>query len=276
MASVGTEPYGAGDGTSAVAFPIVAGYMSSVAGMGTVLADVGGAQKISVIHVDVPSALAAVGIIEKALESRGLELQNAVAVPIGKADVSAETATALEGSDGIALLTDPATANKVIEAMVQQGKIVPVGGAGGQFSRKDLEALGDSGEGLLLASWFASDDVDAPGVKEFLRVMDTYASTDLSDDLAKSGYTAMLLLDTAVAALDTIDRASLLAELTAMDSFDTGGLTPIIDFTAAGPLELDGTALPRFVNPTVMYGKVTGAKVKAVDGTFVNPFEAKG
>ena len=87
--------------------------------------------------------------------------------------MSAETAAALEGSDGLALLTDPATANKVIEAMVQQGDIVPVGGAGGQFSRKDLAALGDAARALLLASWFATDDVDAPGVKEFLRVMDS-------------------------------------------------------------------------------------------------------
>ena len=229
---------------------------------------------ISVIHVDVPSALASVGIIEKALESRGLELNNVIPVPIGKADVSAETAAALEGSDGIALLTDPATANKVIEAMVAQGEVVPVGGAGGQFSSKDLTALGEAGDNLLLASWFASDDVDAPGVTEFLRVMGTYASVDMSDDLAKSGYTAMLLLDTAVGALDTIDRASLLAELSGMTAFDTGGLTPVIDFTAEGSLELDGVALPRFSNPTVMYGRVSGSKVQAVDGSFVSPFEA--
>jgi ABC-type branched-subunit amino acid transport system substrate-binding protein len=74
MASVGTEPYGYADGTSPIAFPITAGFLSSVAGMGTVLADVAGSTKISVIHVDVPSAQASVGTIETALAPRGLDL----------------------------------------------------------------------------------------------------------------------------------------------------------------------------------------------------------
>ena len=274
MASVGTEPYGLADGTSSISFPITAGYLSSVAGMGTVLADVGGATQISVIHVDVPSAQASVETIRRALEPRGLELVNAIPVPIGKADVSAETAAALENSDGLALLTDPATASNVIEAMTQQGNVVPVGAAGGQFSAEALTGLGEAGNGMLLANWFASDDQDVPGVQEFLRIMETYDTVDHSDDLAKSGYTAMLLLDEAVRGLETIDRASILAKLTEMDAFDTGGLTPVIDFTTPGPLEIDGQALPRFVNPTVMYGRVEDAQVAAVDGTFIDPFVA--
>jgi ABC-type branched-subunit amino acid transport system substrate-binding protein len=274
MASVGTEPYGVADGTSPISFPITAGYLSSVAGMGTVLADVGGATQISVIHVDVPSAQASVDTIRRALEPRGLELVNAIPVPIGKADVSAETAAALENSDGLALLTDPATASGVIQAMTQQGNVVPVGAAGGQFSAEALAGLGEAADGMLLANWFASDDQDVPGVQEFLRIMETYDTLDHSDDLAKSGYTAMLLLDEAVRGLETIDRASILANLTEMDDFDTGGLTPTIDFTAPGPLEIEGEPLPRFVNPTVMYGRVADARVAAVDGTFVDPFVA--
>ncbi len=274
MASVGTEPYSPGDGTSPNAFPIIAGYLSSVAGMGTVLADVAGATQISVMYVDTPSAQASVDTITRALEPRGLELVNAIPVPIGKADVSSETAAALEGSDGLALLTDPATANNVITAMTQQGNVVPVGGAGGQFSAEALAGLGASGDGLLLANWFASDDVDVPGVADFLRVMETYDTIDHSDDLAKSGYTAMLLLDEAVRGLDTIDRASILANLSEMNAFDTGGLTPVIDFTTPGPLEVDGTALPRFVNPTVMYGEVANSAVTAIDAEFVDPFAA--
>lgn len=274
MASVGTEPYGLADGTSPVAFPIVTGYLSTVAGMGTVLADVAGAERISVIHVDVPSAQASVGTIRRALEARGLELVNAVPVPIGKADVSAETAAALEGSDGLALLTDPATANNVIAAMNQQGNIVPVGGSGGQFSAEALVGLGSSGDGLLLANLFASDDVDAPGVAEFRRVMETYDTMDHSDDLAKSGFTAMMLLDEAVRGLDDIDRASILANLNEMDAFDTGGLTPMIDFTTPGTMEVDGEVLPRFVNPAVMYGRVDDATIAAVDGSFIDPFAA--
>lgn len=274
IASVGTEPYGAADGTSPNAFPIIAGYISATAGMATVLADVGGATNISVIHVDVPSALASVDTVRQALESRGLELVNAIPVPIGKADVSAETAAALEGSDGIALLTDPATAINVIEAMNQQGSDAAVSGSGGQFSAEALAGLGDSGDGVLLSNWFASDDVDEPGVQEYLRVMETYDTVQNSDDMAKSGYTAMLLLDEAVRGLDTIDRASILERLQQMDAFDTGGLTPIIDFTSSGPIVLGSVDLPRFVNPYVMYGKIEGAKVQAVDGAFVNPLSA--
>ncbi|MEO5724827.1 MAG: ABC transporter substrate-binding protein [Ilumatobacteraceae bacterium] len=275
MASIGTEPYGENDGLSPNSFPTAAGYISTVAGMGTVLADVGGAKKISVIHVDVPSALASVEIIKTALKARGLELVHSIAIPIGKADVAAETAAALDGSDGIALLTDPATANKVIESMTQQGKIVPIGGSGGQFSADALAGLGSAGNGVLLANWYASDDVKAPGVTEYLRVMEKFSSLKNSDDLAKSGYTAMLLLNDAAKAVPTIDRKSLLDALRSMKSFDTGGLTPTIDFTSSGPIVLAGKALPRFVNPTVMYGKVVDGAVHAVDGKFINPLAPK-
>jgi hypothetical protein len=37
---------------------------------------------------------------------------------------------------------------------------------------------------------------------------------------------------------------------------------------------IDGQELPRFVNPTITYGKVEDARVTAVDGTFLNPFDA--
>jgi len=274
MASVGTEPYGLADGTSPISFPVSAGYLSSVAGMGTILADVAGATQISVVHADVPSAQASVGTIRRALEPRGLELVNTIAIPIGKADVSAETAAALENSDGLALLTDPATASNVIVAMNQQGNVVPIGASSGQFSAESLEALGEQGDGMLLANWFATDDQDVPGVKEFLRIMETYDTLDHSDDAAKSGYTAMLLLDQAAQGLETIDRAGLLANLQVMDSFDTGGLAPVIDFTQPGPLVVDGTDLPRFVNPMVTYGRVQDATLVTIDGTFIDPFEA--
>ena len=197
-------------------------------------------------------------------------------MPIGKADVSAETAAALEGSDGLALLTDPATANNVIEAMSQQGNVVPVGGAGGQFSAEGAGRARRVRQGLLLANWFASDDIDAPGVAEFLRIMETYDTMDHSDDLAKSGYTAMLLLDEAVAwARD--DRSGEHPRRADGDgAFDTGGLTPVIDFTRRDRSRSTAQALPRFVNPTVMYGRVADGTVTAVDGTFVDPFDAEG
>ncbi len=72
--------------------------------------------------------------------------------------------------------------------MVAQGDVVPVGAPAASSPSKDLAAaLGEAGDNLLLASWFATDDAGRPGVTEFLRIMDTYASTDPATTSPRAG-----------------------------------------------------------------------------------------
>jgi hypothetical protein len=55
--------------------------------------------------------------------------------------------------------------------------------------------------------------------------------------------------------------------------YDPQGLVPELDFTKENTTVFGG-ATPRIFNPSVMFAQVKKGKIKALDGTFVNPWEA--
>jgi ABC-type branched-subunit amino acid transport system substrate-binding protein len=262
MASVAPQPYSANDGQSQIAFPVNAGYLVSSAAMATELADVGKAKKISVIYVNVPAAVAAEQTVEDALKSRGLQVNNKVPIDIGTADVSPQTAQLLSnGTDGIALLTDPQTASKVVAAARTQGSQVAFATNIDAFTPEVLQSMGSQAEGLYVSGLFAFDDIQQPGVQEFVAALKQYGNPKDSDDFSKQAWVGMRMLDAAAKGLPTIDRKSILDSLTKMTTYSTGGLTPDIKFDASGTL-LNGT-VPRFTNTSVAYARVQGGKVQS-------------
>jgi branched-chain amino acid transport system substrate-binding protein len=275
LASVAPQPYSASDGVSKIAFPVNAGYLVSSAGMATELADVGNAKKISVIHVTVPAAVAAVKTVEDALASRGLKVNNTVPIDIGTADVAPQTAQLLSnGTDGVTLLTDPQTAAKVVAEARKQGSKVAFATNIDAFTPAVLASMGDSAEGLYVSGLFAFDDIDQPGVKAFTDALKKYGNGKDSDDFAKQAWVGLQMLDAAAKGLPTIDRKSILDSLTKTTKFSTGGLTPDIDYSVPGTL-LNNT-VPRFTNTSVAYAKVEGGVVKSIlPFQWYYPFEKK-
>jgi hypothetical protein len=55
--------------------------------------------------------------------------------------------------------------------------------------------------------------------------------------------------------------------------YDPQGMAPELDFTKENT-EIFAGQVPRIFNPSVMYARVKGGKIKTVDGTFVNPWVA--
>jgi len=243
--------------------------------MATELADVGNAKKISVIHVTVPAAVAAVQTVVDALASRGLTVNKTVPIDIGTADVAPQTAELLSGgTDGVTLLTDPQTAAKVVAEARKQGSKVAFATNIDAVTPAVLASMGDSAEGLYVSGLFAFDDIDQPGVKAFTDALKKYGNGKDSDDFAKQAWVGLQMLDSAAKGLATIDRKSILESLTKMTKFSTGGLTPDIDYTVPGTL-LKGT-VPRFTNTSVAYAKVEGGVVKSIlPFQWYYPFEKK-
>jgi ABC-type branched-subunit amino acid transport system substrate-binding protein len=169
------------------------------------------------------------------------------------------------------MATDGLSAQKMVRQSGQLGLDVPLVGSGGQsFTPEVLSDLGDAAEGMYVSLWYATDDTDAPGVRQYLDDLEAAGSLDLSDDLSKLGWVAFELLDQVATGLDTIDRTTVLDALNGTSAFDSGGLTPVLDFTTPGTL-LSG---PRFVNDTCVYAQVEDGAIVAISKGFVEPFAA--
>jgi branched-chain amino acid transport system substrate-binding protein len=187
--------------------------------------------------------------------------------------VSAEVTSVTDDADGLVTAMDGETAKRVIRTARQQGIDLAIAGSGAQqFTPDAIESLGDAADGLYLALWFATDEMPGAGVEEYVQAMEDADASDQSDDLAKNSWIAFGLLDEAAKGQQQIDRTSILNALGGISNFDTGGLSPILDFTKPGTF-LDG-AQPKVVNTTCVYSQIEDGEIVALDEKFIDPFDA--
>ncbi len=270
--NVGGTAFSQSDGLSPIVFPVMGGLVAATGCQSSILADKAGAEKISVAYADTPGAELGVVLADQTLQPRGLTVNNQAVVPLGKADISAEVTAIAEGSDGIVTASDGGTAKKIFRTARQLGLDVALAGSGAQqFTPEAIDSLGDAADGVYLALWFATDDTKAPGVKAYLTDMKKAGASAKSDDLAKNSWLALGLLDRAAEGQATIDRATLLGSLEGITDFDTGGLTPVLDFTTPG--SFFGGAQPRVVNDSCVYGRIKNGKIVSAGKGFVDPFQ---
>jgi len=137
-----------------------------------------------------------------------------------------------------------------------------------------IEALGDDANGIQVPSlvrWQKS-----VGGKQYIKEMKKYAKgeaiTDLASNYWLSTWTTIKLLGQIIDDGGTPDAASLLAAASALDGFDTQGMTPPITTTASPTLD-SPFPLERFYNPTVFMYQIKKGKMVETGKDFINPFE---
>ena len=232
------------------------GLIAATGCQATVLRDEAGIANFGVARNDVVGA-DQVGLLLTVL---GIPAASEVVTPIANTDYSAEIGALAADVDGIILAQDFTTAIRSLRAIEQLGIDVPIAASAAQgWTKENLAAAGPAAEGMYLALWYSPDDSGEPGVEQYLADLEAIDGLELTDDLAKMGWLAFELLDQAAADVETLDRTTMLEGLNAMSAFDTGGLTPVLDFTTPGGLF--GGAAPRFVNETCAYGQVSDGVV---------------
>lgn len=268
LASVGSTAFSVEDGSNPISFPVMGGLFAGTGCQATLLVDEDDASAIAVAYADTPGADQAVALVDAVLAPSGLSVENEVVTPVAQPDYSAELNAVTADADGLVLATDGATAQKIVQQLAQLGIDVPTVGSGAQgWTPSVLESLDGAADGLNVAAWFATDDMPGEGVQAYLDDLEAVDASDQSDDLAKLGWTSFELLDQTAAGLDEIDRETVLAGLQATSAFDSGGMTPVLDFTEDGTL----IAGPRFVNDSCVYAQVDGTEVVARSDGFVYP-----
>ena len=256
LANVGTTAFGQSDATSSVSFPTMGGLIAATGCQATVLRDEAGIANFGVARNDVVGA-DQVGLLLTVL---GIPAASEVVTPIANTDYSAEIGALAADVDGIILAQDFTTAIRSLRAIEQLGIDVPIAASAAQgWTKENLAAAGPAAEGMYLALWYSPDDSGEPGVEQYLADLEAIDGLELTDDLAKMGWLAFELLDQAATGVESLDRTTILEGLNAMSAFDTGGLTPVLDFTTPGGLF--GGAAPRFVNETCAYGQVSDGVV---------------
>jgi ABC-type branched-subunit amino acid transport system substrate-binding protein len=271
IANIGGTAFSLSDGTSPISFPVMGGLVAAVGCQATVLSDAAGAKKIAVAYGDTPGADLSVTLADQVLQTRDLGVTNKGVVPVAKADISAEVTAISDDADGLVTASDGETAKKIIRTARQLGLDVAIAGSGAQqFTPAAIKSLGDTVEGLYLSLWFATDDMPGAGVKQYLAGMKKAGAKNKSDDLAKNSWLALGLLDEAARGQTEIDRTTILDSVAKITAFDTGGLTPVLDFTTPGTF-FNG-AQPKVVNTSCVYARIKNNKVVALEKEFVDPF----
>jgi ABC-type branched-subunit amino acid transport system substrate-binding protein len=271
LASLAPVPVSPSDFINPISFPIESGAVTA-GGAAALAADELDATQIKAGLLDVAGAEQGALLADAVLSPRGLSLEETVTIPIDKPDLSAEAAQLSTDSDAIIPIVEPNTLARLVSALAQMGSDVPISAASPTAPDSTLRELGDDAEGMYIAAGLATNDMPGEWVTQSVEEIQAIDEDAATDDNAKNAWASLNVLAQLMDGAQTIDRASVLAALNAADDIDTHGLTPNIDFTEPGT-EFGG-AVPRLVNPTVVYARWEDGELTALTGKFVNPFDA--
>jgi branched-chain amino acid transport system substrate-binding protein len=268
--SIGTAIFGPADASNPVSFPIGSGVAGMFQALPQLLAEQG-AKRISYIIPDLGAVTSAVLLfIDQGLALSGAEKGETVLVPPDATDLAPYIATGTAGGvDGIVgyLIGDAQVT--LLQQLGAQGYDGLVATQGGLLTQQMLDSAGDAANGLLVAGLYTPyTSTKVPGIKQFRKEMKAYDPDLDPNDAALNAWMSMYVFEQVAETLPTIDRASLLAAMGAIDGLDTRGVTPPLTTTELSDVPL----LTRMFNPTVTFSSVRKGKVKALEPGFFDPF----
>ena len=246
IAGIGTVPLGFADFTEPRVFSATSGGLEFL-GIASFLHDELGARAIGMATIDDPTAQALPALVDGVLAPRGTQLAASVVIPIASADVSSNAA-ALGDTDGQALALTEDLALRYVRAARQQGftgplmlseTVVPASVLEESLSATDLEDV-------YAITWF---DKTSQGYADFLADMEQYQPDVEPGDLGANAWLSVNMFAEVVAGLGEISRSGVYEAMNALSGFDTGGMTPPLDYTVASTAL--GGAAPRLV-PSVL------------------------
>jgi ABC-type branched-subunit amino acid transport system substrate-binding protein len=273
MANVGEFSQGIEDLTSAISFPTTSGALGSVSGMATLVTDVLNSKKISAPYVDAGQGPQVVQLLEGVLQTRGGQVVTKVPVPDHAPDLSsAVKASTANNPGGIILVLSVDSALPFVQAAQSQGVTIPLVNSGAEIGLPDLVKIGAAANGTYITTSFPT--TGGAGNALFDQQMAKYAPSATKDDLAKNAWLGVRLFAAAAAKASALTRKGILDAMNALTSFDSGGLTPPLDYTK--PFAGFGGTFPRMFNHTVVYNKVQDGKEIPITGNFADPFTPPG
>jgi branched-chain amino acid transport system substrate-binding protein len=266
---VGSLPFTPTDGNSKMWFSTNAGSAGTLGGSVILAAKKLNLTSVSVAQLAVPGGEAATQYIEATATALGIKMGGAVPIATDDTDLTTEAQSLAEKGDAIITALTEAGCEQLVATTHKQGIKQPVLSQYTALNPERLKRLGEAAEGLHLVAFYNVDD-SAKANQQIPKDLNAAGESITVDDQVRLGWLAGELLAQAGGKLATADRSSLLQALNGLSSFDTGGLTPPIDYTK--PSVAPGQ--PRLFNTSVWFTVARGG-VAVPDGTQpVNVFAA--
>jgi hypothetical protein len=251
LPNIGNEPLTASGFTTHNGFPLDGGPPFLAIGIIRAMQRAG-VKKSSLVIPDVPGAGAAtIGILGTVVGKDAIGA--VVRTPIPTPDMTSYVATAIAGGDGVVGGGAYDDAVRFVRTFKASGSTDRLGLLSDD-PEKVLKAVGNAGDGAVLASFYKPISVGDAPVRKFVAAMKAAGFPVTSE--GEYGYGAVYLLAQAAKGLATIDRASLLAALNATSSFDIGLFAPI-DFTKTEQV-IPGL---RLFNTRLLAGQIKAGKI---------------
>lgn len=266
MASIAPYPLSPADFSSPIAFPLAAGGPAVTAGVARNLGTEG-AKTVGVAYFGNAAGATSLPFVKTGLAGTGARTGPEIPVAPGTADLAPVAEATTKGADAAALVLQPDDAVHFIQVARQSGIAAKIG-----MPAQDPELfkkLGSAGDGVYVATQFAPQTSDVPGIKQYLRDMQQYAKDSKLDDYSLNAWLGVQTFTKMVAQqkLNTIDKSTVLAGMGKLVNLDLGGV--VAPYTTTTENKMPG--FNRIFHPQVQLGTVKDGEI-VTDGKWVNPF----
>ncbi len=253
------------DYTSPDEFPLASGTYAEYAALGEALVTAGCTKLGAIVDGTTVNENAAVWL-EKGVEAKGASY---VSVQVSDTAVDFTSPVAKLESDGATCIvpdTPPPFGAKIVPAVAQSGKKLPVGAVSAEFSAQTLQTLGLLANGIILTGLehLPGDQVSA--IAAMKTAMAKYTpGTPPVDEFSVAGWAAVNVAASIIGTVKgAVTAASVLSAAKATTSVNSGGLLGSFSFAAASPVP----SLPRAKNWTYLTWKVEGGAAQLVSDNF--------
>jgi ABC-type branched-subunit amino acid transport system substrate-binding protein len=267
--SIGVVPAGVADFTSAVAFPLYGGSVSTFASLPRYLAD-DGAKAISQVRPDIAAGAILKTFSNTALKAVGQEIVNDVPVPTDAPDMSTYAQSALAGgTDAIVVGLPGQQAINFIQAVRQIDPDVQLGLISTELGPV-VKALGDQSAGIHMAYSFVSPIAQPTKTgKRYLKEMKAAGYKDTTG-FRLTSWVSMQVLKQIADGLPEVTGPAVFDALNTATDVETG-LTPPLQWQT--PANTGISLLTRIFNTCQIDMKITKkGKAKPVTGTFFDAY----
>jgi ABC-type branched-subunit amino acid transport system substrate-binding protein len=264
--SVGHFIGGAADLGATLTYPIMTGSPGLIAGQGFLAGELG-CERPSIARNESDVVAQAVGLVNIGLSASGLEVANEVTFPFNAPDMSSFVAAATrDGVDCIIAITIDQDLVTFVRALRQSGSEVSVISVGNNIGRAIANGFGEDLNGVYGVSFLVPPtETDDPDVQRYLEELDAENPDAVKDELSENAWASVHMFADVTEGLDTIDSASVVAALNALDSYDPP-LGPPVDFTT--PQQTIPGA--RIFATGVMFTLVEDGEITSLTGEFVD------
>ncbi len=280
---VGNTPLNPEDSSLPTAFPLTGGLMGQIAG-GLVGMKRRNLQSLFIASSDTPSGRTTVPVATPLLKAAGITLSNSVSVPLGATDIGTYVQAAIQSKAQVVFPSlSPSQTIQFINASKQAGASYVIMVPYGQFSQRDIDAMGGRGaltendiEFSTVPPLSATDQF--PAIRQFAADMDAElaagdagAAADQRSGNSLSAWLSVQIVARLAATLALINPSSVWGALLTNSTVDTLGMTPPWSPRKPGP-----SAFPKFTN---LFGYLvtqrSGIEV-LVDPAPLNPLQVLG